>query len=182
MEKWKDIPGYEGIYQASNTGEIRSVDGKTTFSSRHGVRVWQQRILKQKYHSRKQTSKSDARVTLWKDGSPRTLLVSRLIALTWCSGYSNGMTVNHIDGNPENNHASNLEWVSRAENIRLGFETGLYPTQKSCILIDKNGNRRMYRSQSEASRSIGRTNSYVANCLLKKRPILSSDGDVYGIY
>lgn len=48
MEDWKDIPGYEGIYQASNEGRIRSAPDKTTYTERHGVRHWKSRILKQK--------------------------------------------------------------------------------------------------------------------------------------
>ena len=45
-ETWKDIKGYEGIYQASSFGRIRTVEGKTTYTERHGVRHWKSRILK----------------------------------------------------------------------------------------------------------------------------------------
>lgn len=47
-ELWKDIPGYEGLYQASNLGRIRSAPGKTTSSARYKVRVWKVRIIKAK--------------------------------------------------------------------------------------------------------------------------------------
>ena len=178
MEEWRDIPGYEGIYQASNTGCIRTAEGKTTFSRRHGMRVWKQRVLKQKCNG---TKRNDCRIELWKDGKHKTWLVSRLIALAWCDGYTTGMTVNHIDGNHLNNNANNLEWVSRADNIRHGFETGLYATQKKCVLINENGDRKMFRSQSQASRSIGRSDQYIANKILRGRPIISSDGQIYQI-
>ena len=181
MEDWKYIPGYEGIYQASTLGRIRSVEGKTTITQRHGTRVWKQRILKQKVAHRKQTDKSDARVCLWKDGTYKTFLVSRLVAMAWCDGYSEGMTVNHIDGDPTNNTASNLEWVSLGDNIRHGFETGLYSTQKPCVLINSKGERTEFRSQSYASRSIGRTPSYIANCITRNRQIRAIDGEVYGL-
>jgi len=181
MERWKDIPGYEGIYEASDLGRIRTVKGKTTTSTRHGERAWKQRVLKQKYSSRKGSEKKDARVILWKDKKQKTFLVSRLIARAWVKGYSEGMTVNHIDGNPMNNAASNLEWLSLRDNISHGFRTGLYSTQKPCVLVDSKGNRKQYVSQSEASRCIGRTNSYIAFCLLKKRPIRSISGEVYGL-
>ena len=46
QEIWKDIPDYEGIYQASNLGRIRTASNKTTHSVRHGIRHWEQRILK----------------------------------------------------------------------------------------------------------------------------------------
>lgn len=180
MEQWKDIPGYEGIYQASNTGQIRSVEGKETWTELRGTRIWKQRILKQKFQHRKKTDKMDARVALWKDGKCKDYLVARLVAMTWCNGYTDGATVNHIDGNPMNNCADNLEWVSLAKNIRLGFETGLFPTQKRCTLVDEKGTRHSFRSQCEASRSIGRSPGYIANCLMHKRQILSASGERYG--
>ena len=127
MERWKDIPGYEGIYQASDTGLIRTKPGKTTYTERHGVRHWKTRVLKPKCQIRKgNTGKRDARVNLWKDGKEKTWLVSRLVALTWCDGYSDGMTVDHIDGNPGNNSCTNLEWVSLTENIKRGWTNGMY--------------------------------------------------------
>lgn len=132
MENWKEIPGYEGLYEASDCGRIRTCEGKTTSNARFPKRVWKQRILKTKVEKRKNGKLQDERVNLWKDGKEKTLLVSRLVALTWCDGYSEGATVNHIDGNPSNNSSSNLEWVSLKENIEHGFETGLYSTQKRC--------------------------------------------------
>nr|DAL08116.1 MAG TPA: homing endonuclease [Caudoviricetes sp.] len=128
QEQWKDIPGYEGLYEASNTGEIRTKLGKTTSSARSSKRVWKQRILKQKHQKRIRCAAgyTDARVTLWKDGEEKTMLVSRLVAMAWIPGYSKNLTVNHIDGNPMNNNASNLEWCTRAENIRKGFANGQY--------------------------------------------------------
>ena len=59
MEIWKDVVGYEGIYEVSNKGKVRTHKNKTTYTEKHGVRKWEQRILKQK--SDKHNSK---RVTL----------------------------------------------------------------------------------------------------------------------
>ena len=120
---WKDIPGFEGIYQASNTGSIRTKPGKVTSNKRYARREWKTRVLKVKYPQRR---RKDARVTLWKDGKESDHLVSRLVAMTWVDGYAPGLTVNHIDGNPENNAIENLEWLSLADNVRKGFETGLF--------------------------------------------------------
>ena len=126
MEEWKAIPGYEGLYEASNMGEIRSCEGKVTSNARYGRRVWKQRIIKQKFSTGK-NGRRDYRVELWKDGTHTTFLVSRLIALTWCDGYQEGWTVNHKNGIPSDNRAENLEWLSHGDNIRHGFATGLYP-------------------------------------------------------
>lgn len=167
MEKWRDIPGYETLYQASTEGRIRTCEGKTTRSARFEKRIWKQRIMRQKYQKRKNGPGKDARVCLWKDGNERTHLVSRLVASAWCDGYSEGLTVNHIDGNPQNNRADNLEWVTIGENVRKAFEDGLIRTAKKCTLVTENGDEFTYRSMAEASRSIGRHTGYISG-LIKK--------------
>ena len=178
MELWKAIPGYEGIYEASTDGRIRTAEGKTTSSRRFSHRVWKQRIMKQKCCINSKGRK-DLRVELWKEGNHKTWLVARLIAFTWCSGYQTGMTVNHINGNPLDNHANNLEWVFLKDNIQHGFENGLYHTQKQCSLMDENGKVYIFRSHAQAARSIGRTNSYITTCQRKNRQIKSVDGIKY---
>lgn len=163
MENWRAIPGFEGIYEASDLGRIRSAEGKTTYNDKWGVVHWKQRIIKQHYmfHKRKNDVRRDARITLWKDKKPHYFLVARLIALTWCEGYSEGMTVNHIDGNPENNHADNLEWLTHGDNIRHGFKTGLYSTMKP-VEITIDGKEVQFPSMAAASRALGKSHSYIS--------------------
>lgn len=166
MEQWRDIPGYEGLYEASNLGRIRTNANKVTSNARFPVRHWKQRVLKQKFQ-RRSSGKMDARVSLWKDGTEKTFLVSRLVALAWCEGYRYGMTVDHIDGNPENNNASNLEWVPLADNIRRGFENGLYPTMRP-VVVEIDGEIRKYRSLSAASLAMGYNSGYLSNKLRRE--------------
>lgn len=142
MEQWKDIPGYEGLYQASTQGRIRTCEGKITSSARFEKRVWKQRILKQKL-CKNRKGRTDARVSLWKDRKEKTWLVSRLVALTWCDGYADGLTVNHKNGNPLDNSAQNLEWMTRAANIQHGFKNGLY---KNWRPVQEN----IFRKQAQA--------------------------------
>lgn len=182
-EMWKDIPGYDGLYQASNMGSIRSVDGKITSNVRYAVRKWSSRILKPKKRMRT-NGMYDPRVDLWKDGMHKSLLVSRLVAMTWCEGYSEELTVNHIDGNPLNNVVDNLEWITRAENIRKGRDAGLYDNaQKKCVLKDKEDNSiHVFNSQYEASRFLGRHNSYLNDRINRnKTNVFSKDGREYEI-
>ncbi len=129
MEEWKDIPGYEGVYQASTLGRIRTCEGKVTSSARFPHRVWKQRVLKQKV-CKNSKGRADCRVELWNGKMHRTWLVSRLVAATWCDGYRDGWTVNHINGDPLDNRSENLEWLSHGDNIRHGFANGLYPQAK----------------------------------------------------
>ena len=174
MEDWKDIPGYKSLYQASTEGRIRTCEGKITKNARFENRVWKQRILKPKYGKRKSGKYRDARVSLWKDGKESTYLISRLVALTWCDGYQEGMTVNHKDGNPDNNHCENLEWISRAENIRHGFRTGLYPTKRT-TLVAPDGTEIQFVSMAAASRFLRKRNGYIWD-ILRKGNLFTPEG------
>lgn len=132
QEIWKDIPNYEG-YQVSNLGRVRTYN-KITY--KQGIeRHWKNRILKYKG----KTYTTGYRVDLWKNGKPKTLLVARLVAFTFNNEDidNHKLTVDHIDGNRFNNHLDNLELVSLAENIKRGFENGLYNFQKKVKIIDK---------------------------------------------
>ena len=121
VEIWKDIPNYEGIYQASNFGRIRTHEGKTTDNALHGRRVWEMRVLKGRGKAN-----SGYRVSLWKDGKCKDFLVARLIAATFIENLIDSeMTVNHKNGNRFDNRVDNLEWLSREDNIRHAFNTGL---------------------------------------------------------
>lgn len=171
MEKWRDIPGYEKLYQASDCGNIRTCEGKTTENARFNRRVWKQRVLKQKI-TRNKKGRLDARVSLWKDGKEKTCLVSRLVAMSWVEGYAQGLTVNHSDGNTLNNTASNLEWVTLADNIRHGFNNGPYRTGKH-IKLESAGIVYEFDSYSAADKFIGRKCGYVSNCINKNKAINS---------
>lgn len=161
-ETWKDIPDFEGIYQASNLGRIRTCEEKTTYTKRHGVRHWKQRILKPKG----ETYSTGYRVTLWKNGVGRDYLVARLVASAFL-GKSN-LTVNHIDGNRFNNNINNLEWCSLSENIHKGFETGLYKNQIKITVFDKKtGTINKFRSLSQASQFYGFKPQYFSNWVSK---------------
>ena len=162
LEIWKDIPDYEGLYQASNKGRIRTCEGKTTYTQRHGVRHWKQRILKQKYCSKG----NDYRVSLWKNGKCKDWLVARLIAITFL-GKSN-LTGNHKDGNRCNNNIDNLEWLSLVDNIRHAFDTGLVNYVKKIKIINKKTEEiTICRSMQYASLSIGRNHGYIFNKIKK---------------
>lgn len=165
-EMWKPIPGYEGIYEASNKGRIRTAPGKTTANARYSVRVWKSRVLKPKREVCKK--RQDLRVSLWKNGVVKDHLVSRLVASAWHGAPCDGMTVNHINGIWSDNSAENLEWITLSENIKKGFESGCYSS--ICVpitLIDMNGVEHNFRSMAKASIFLDRSDSYISN--LRKR-------------
>lgn len=173
-ETWKDIPGYEGIYQASSYGNIRTCEGKTTSNKRYKVRHWKSRVLRGKGNN----AKTGRRVTLWKDGVGKDWLVARLVAITFLGAPPEGYTVNHIDGNRFNNRIDNLEWLSLADNIRHGFATGLYHTQKP-ISIKSGGKTYDFRSMSQCDEFLRRSTGYTSNRLKKRDTLFDVDGNKY---
>lgn len=165
-EIWKDIPNYEG-YQVSNKGRVRT-HNKTTYTKRHGLRHWKDRIL----HYKGNTYETGYRVDLWKNGKPHTMLVARLVAFTFYDEDINNhkLTVDHIDGNRFNNNLENLELVSLAENIRRAFKTGLQTSQIKVKLINKTTKEsKVFISLSEANRYINKKHSYLSTCIRRNR-------------
>ena len=168
-EIWKDIPNYEGIYQASSLGQIRTAPNKTTFTKLHGVRRWKTRILKGRGDNRI----TGKRVSLWKDGKEQDWLVARLVAITFL-GFpdKNSNTVNHINGNRLDNRIEN------ADNLRHAFNTGLMPTCKKIKLYNKDVSMD-FRSMSVASMYIGRNAGYIGLCIKRNRKIIGKNGTEY---
>lgn len=118
-EIWKDIKGYEGLYQISNLGRVKSlarvifeIDGK-------------ERVSKEKILQSKRISSGYRAVILYKDGKGKTMYIHRLVAQAFLYNGNNYTDVNHKDGNKENNTLANLEWVTRSYNIKHAYNTGL---------------------------------------------------------
>ena len=103
---WRDIPGYEGKYQVSNTGQVRSLNYNGT---------GKKQILKggTTIHGYKQ-------VILYKDGKHKRYSVHRLVAQAFIPNPNNLPQVNHKDENKTNNVAWNLEWISPKDNCNYG--------------------------------------------------------------
>ena len=178
-EIWKDIPNYEGLYQASNLGRIKTAKNKTTYTKRHGERKWKERILKPK--ACKNFNTCGYRVGLWKNGKHKDFLVARLVCTTWHENLiDTKMTVNHKDGNRLNNNIDNLEWLSLADNIRHGFENNLYKQDKTILISCETGEKFEFRSQSVAGEFLGRNSGYINNLTTNKRKFATSkDGKKY---
>jgi len=172
--EWRDIPGYEGIYEASDTGQIRSKDGKVTHSVKHGRRVWKGRVLKQKIGK-----DNSCRVSLYKNKKEKTWLVHRLVAITFIPKPDGKDYINHIDGSRLNNTVTNLEWCDHKENNNHAFDTGLIKTAKKVILVHKETHEPIYfRSMSRASAFLGYRDTYLANQIYEGK----SEIDDYEIF
>lgn len=146
-EIWKDVVDYEGIYEVSNKGRIRTNENKTTYTEHHGVRKWKQRILKQKL------SNGSYRVSLFKHGMARSWLVHRLVAFAFLPLIENKNFVNHIDGSRLNNVVENLEWCNHTENNNHAFDNKLIKTAFAVTLIDKSSKKEYhFRSLAKANK------------------------------
>lgn len=112
IEQWKDIPNYEGIYQASSLGRI-------------------QRIIPFPKNANKKDSPVLDICFTGNTGygavrlNGKLELVHRIIALSWIENPENKPYINHKDGNRKNNNKDNLEWATKAENNQHAYDTGL---------------------------------------------------------
>lgn len=179
-EVWKDIPNYEGLYQASSLGRIRSVEGKITLNQYGGKRKWKGRILRNKT---KEMRPEGYKVTLYKNKEKHDWLVSRLVCSTFYGVVNNElpvktkMTVNHKDGDRSNNKIENLEWLSLQDNIKHAYENGFYDGSQKQIVIDlENGFSKRFDSLAKASKYLGYNKGYISNCLRKDRKPKWKDG------
>ena len=112
-EIWKDIKGYEGLYQISNYGRVKSL-----YSWNGHRHVKDNKILKCS-HSRPSSKKSYQRsiVKLYKNGKKKNYKVHRLVAEHFIPNPNNYKAVNHLDCNPMNNKVTNLEWCTQKHNF-----------------------------------------------------------------
>lgn len=117
---WKPLIGYEGVYEISEYGEVYSIA---------------KRILRKSFVNKF----GYPRITLRCKGAVKNIFVHRLVATTFICENPGGLDVNHKDGNKLNNHYSNLEWVTRQQNVRHSFDHGLqtnkgdsHPQRKLC--------------------------------------------------
>lgn len=160
-EVWKDIPGYEGYYQASNLGRIKSLERKIEYSNQ------QDRIMKEKIMKLNPTTRGYIRICLRKEGIAKNHFVHRLITSTFI-GESN-LQVNHIDGVKTNNNIDNLEYVTNQENIAHAVKIGLIKNnskinEKLIIKDYKNGFRlrqleRKYKTSHQDIRKVLKANN-----------------------
>lgn len=114
-EQWKPITGYEGLYEVSNLGNVRSLDRRTR-AKNNSTMLRKGCILIPFYEEKK----GYYQVTLNKDGKKKHHRVHRLVASAFLENPFNYTDVNHKDENKTNNHVDNLEWCTRKYNNNYG--------------------------------------------------------------
>ena len=127
-EYWKPVVGYEGLYEVSNWGRVKSLNYNHTGKGK----ILKQNQIKNGYKS----------VMLYKDGNGKNYLVHRLVAEAFLPNPNDYKEVNHKDENPQNNIVSNLEWCDRLYNVRYGtgIERRSKKRSKPVLQYDLEGN------------------------------------------
>lgn len=160
-----EIKGYEGLYSISREGVVKfhnKVKGAT------GDNFVPEGILRQQ---KKRGGRLVAK--LLKNGKAKYWQVHRLVALHFIPNPENKPQVNHIDGNPSNNHVTNLEWATPSENVNHAFRIGLMKgvkgkdrwQSKPVVMLDLQGNElEKFESISQASKKFGYHKGNIISC------------------
>jgi hypothetical protein len=163
-EIWKDIIGYEGLYQVSNLGRVKSLDRITP----HPAKFKKGQIMKQGdgHHGYKLS-------TLCKNGRSKTYRVNRLVASHFIPNPENKPEVNHKNGIKSDNSVNNLEWSTSKENIDHAHRTGLRngnhkkKLTEEQVLYFKENYKRLIVPASHFAKLFGVTESCIRHLIAK---------------
>ena len=147
-EEWKDIKGYEKLYQVSNYGRIKSLERTTTKTH----------ILKCYF-----TKRGYCRICLYRDGIKRNFFVHSLVMINFGKNlYDDSLQINHLNENKKCNHISNLEWCNNIYNIRYGtgIERSKVKKYKSVAQYTNDGRfMKNYKSIQDASVAVSKNHN-----------------------
>lgn len=128
---WKAVKGYEGLYEVSNTGEVRSVDRIVFDKNGKAKKLKGKELFFTISKIDKHGHLPRASVQLWKNNLCVLKHVHRIVAEAFIPNYEEKPTVNHKDGNPLNNNVDNLEWATYSENQLHAYRVGLTSVSKN---------------------------------------------------
>ena len=155
METWKAIAGYEGLYEVSDQGRVKS------------LKYGKEKILKPQ-----KNRGGYLKVVLYKDGHAKTVKVHRLVAEAFIPNPNNLETINHKDEVKTNNAVSNLEWMSQKDNNNYGTRNkrAWEALSKQVQMFDKKTGELMvtFPSTREAGRVTGIYQSGISQCCIGK--------------
>lgn len=179
MEVWKDIKGYEGLYQVSNFGNVKSL---SRLKKNHS----KMQHIPEKLKSFRVDPQGYLMLDLYKNNKQKTVRVHRLVAEAFVPNDDAKETVNHIDGNKSNNNTSNLEWASFKEQNDHFYKNNLKSRKnidKAISAMNKATSKKvkclntgeMFNSASEAARIVGVSPSLIMRCCRGERKSAGKD-------
>ena len=164
-EEWREVAGYEGLYEVSNLGNIRALDRTVKGNSKRGT----QNISG--HAKKKSIAKTGYEVVLLhKDGSYKTKTIHRLVAKAFIPNPDNRPIVNHLDGNKRNNRVTNLEWCTQKRNVQHAYEIGLVSIEKPVRCVETG---KIYKSETAVSVEIygdRRAQSFIGEACRGEKP------------
>lgn len=167
-EEWRDIPGYEGLYQVSSLGRVKRVKHWKVQDTKRLNKYYRYRKLPEKILSIMKRPNGYCSVNLSKGKIQKQFWVHRLVALAFLPHSEEEAEVNHKDCNPSNNALSNLEWCTHEYNINYGDRTAKaaakFEKKVRCIETGI-----VYSSGKAASKSTGALTSKISLVCNKKR-------------
>ena len=150
-EIWKDIEGYEDLYQVSNLGRVKSLNYRQT--KREKILI----PIKNNYYGY-------LYVMLYKNNNRKFLKIHRLVANTFIDNPNNYTQINHIDECKENNNVNNLEWCDNKYNTNYGTANKRRSEKHKkaiyCLETDK-----IYNSIKECSRELNMSSGFICDVL-----------------
>lgn len=180
LEEWKDISGFEGQYQVSNLGRVRSLDRWVRAVSGGCYKISGQLMRAADNGS------GYLFVVMCKHSKYTQRLVHRLVAEAFIPNPENKRTVNHKDGNRQNNYVDNLEWATSSENNKHAYKLGLRTWSEDskrrvgaaskaregkavrCITTGE-----VFHSMSDAEKAYGLGASVVSSSIYRNLPTLN---------
>ena len=160
-EEWKDINGYEGLYQISNTGKVKSI-GRHKKQGARPIEWQDDMIIKQR-----KNRCGYFYLILHKDGEKKTKTIHSLVGEAFIENPEAFPQINHKDENKENNHSSNLEWCSASYNVNYGTrnERSKKTQQKPVAQLNLDGTLiKVWDGVSEAARGLGIYTGNISSC------------------
>lgn len=150
-DHWRDIPSYEGYYQASKDGMIRSCDRRI---KQKGHQNNYERIMRGQILKPRPLNSGYLIVWLCKNGKSKAICVHRLIAKTFLIKSNKDYTdINHINGNKQDNRVENLEWCMRSYNILHSYNHLIRKQKGVKVLCEET--RVIYNTIKDATKSCG---------------------------
>ena len=156
QEEWRPVVGYEGLYEVSDCGNVRSVD--RTIVNKNGIT----RLLKGKliHPIVSGSERKYLQVHLSKNNKQEHVSVHRLVARAFVDGYEPHLTIDHVNGNSYDNRAENLCWCTQRENNLRAIKLGLAKPEKLTASVQTKEFRRMMSD-------------------VKRKPVIRDDGQVF---
>ena len=164
IEAWKDITGFEGLYQVSSYGNVKRMMTKAGKGTGNYARP--EKVLTQR-----KTNVGYFMVDLYKENGRKQFLVHRLVALEFVDNPNDLSIVNHIDEIKTNNSAANLEWCTYKHNSLHSSYKIAAANGKPVIQIDRETGKaiRVFPSVMQAHRETGIAHGSISDCVSEKR-------------